>query len=788
MDAKKRLAGRCAITALSALSAVVVSGGGCESNNLVELPCEQDIYSYETFIAGSRGFKLDLLFTIDNSRSMADKQELLALAVPDLVEALVNPPCIDYQGEPAAVQPKGPLEVCPAGSRRSSAPLVDIHIGVISSSLGGHGADACPDVDDASCAPGVNLSNNDKGHLLTRRDPCESGDVPTYAGKGFLAWDPAALLAPPGEGDRSALAGSLKDMVTGAGQLGCGYEAQLESWYRFLVDPEPYASISVADNKAVPKGIDEVLLAQRADFLRPDSMVMIAMLSDENDCSIRESGQGFFAAKLKNENGSEFHLPRPRAECATDPNDPCCKSCGQDPGSCPPDPTCFDANGNIKVLTSFEDSSNLRCFDQKRRFGINFLYPTDRYTTALTSYTVPNRAGELVPNPLFTDLKPEDASSSVRGTGEVVLVGIVGVPWQDIARDPGDLSKGFKSGDELSTPDENGVTGWDIILGDPAVYQPPKDPHMIESIHPRSGTNPVTGDALVPPGQPGASPINGGEWTIKNEDDLQYACAFPLAKARDCSDPAIVSCDCKDPANDNPLCAEDPLKPGSRTLQVKAKAYPGVRELEVLKSLGWQGITASVCPANVTSPEAPDFAYRPVVKAILERLRSDTHNGCLERQLPTDGEGRAECKLIEARAVPEASCACDEAAGRRVIPEANAGLIRAILADPRAQANKVSCFCELVQLSNAGPNGEPTGELDACQGSLEMFPTDPSGAIVHGWCYVDATTTPPTGNPELVNACSEEYMRTLRFAGKGAPEQGAVLFMTCAEGCEPGSM
>jgi hypothetical protein len=28
-------------------------------------------------------------------------------------------------------------------------------------------------------------------------------------------------------------------MVVGAGQIGCGYEAQLESWYRFLVDPTP---------------------------------------------------------------------------------------------------------------------------------------------------------------------------------------------------------------------------------------------------------------------------------------------------------------------------------------------------------------------------------------------------------------------------------------------------------------------------------------------------------------------------------------------------------------------
>src|SRR5213595_624989 len=39
--------------------------------------------------------KIDLLFMIDNSSSMADKQAILAQAVPDLVNRLVDPVCID---------------------------------------------------------------------------------------------------------------------------------------------------------------------------------------------------------------------------------------------------------------------------------------------------------------------------------------------------------------------------------------------------------------------------------------------------------------------------------------------------------------------------------------------------------------------------------------------------------------------------------------------------------------------------------------------------------------------
>jgi hypothetical protein len=42
--------------------------------------------------------KIDLLFMIDNSISMSDKQEILQLAVPDLVQRLVNPICVDSEG------------------------------------------------------------------------------------------------------------------------------------------------------------------------------------------------------------------------------------------------------------------------------------------------------------------------------------------------------------------------------------------------------------------------------------------------------------------------------------------------------------------------------------------------------------------------------------------------------------------------------------------------------------------------------------------------------------------
>lgn len=571
--------------------------------------------------------KMDLILAIDNSRSMADKQEILSLTVPDLVNGFVNPPCHDPSGAKPSTQPASPDDACPAGLVRAFAPMKDVHFGVISSSIGGHGADACPNNDPSAkeCQPIANTTNNDKAHLLSRADQCNTSEVPTYANKKFLAWDPGQTKNPPGEtkiddGAGGGLVPRLRDLVVGVGQIGCGYESQLESIYRFLVDPEPYESIEVISFKATPMGIDQVLLAQRAAFLRPDSLVSVVMLTDENDCSIKEYGQYYYVGQLRN-GATPVRLPRARQECATNPNDPCCKSCGQPSGACPQDPTCQDPNGGSgpALLTEAEDNINLRCWDQKRRFGIDFLYPIDRYTQAFTQATIVNRAGDLVPNPLFV--------GQTRKPEQVLVTGIVGVPWQDIARDKNDISKGFKNAAELVTPIAGiNASTWDVIVGDPANIVAPLDPLMKDTYIKRTGTNPITGDPLVDSSTPNGNPVNGHEWTIAH-DDLQFACIFPLlpGTARDCTDPNLTACDCTVNTNDNPLCQPDPNNANNPTLQVRAKAYPGIRPLVLLESLGDQAIVGSICPAQVDDSSKSSFGYRPVVTSVLDWL---TRRGC----------------------------------------------------------------------------------------------------------------------------------------------------------------
>jgi hypothetical protein len=505
--------------------------------------------------------QVDLLLMIDNSRGMVDEQATLAATVPHLVDLFAEH---------------------------------DLHIGIVTSSLGGLGSDSC----DGTFTP----SENDHGRLVARAGIDEPRvEVPTYQGLGFLAWDPHATHDPPGETSRTALDSNLTAMIDGVGAVGCAFESSLESWYRFLVEPEPYADIALEDNKAVPVGVDETLLAQRQAFLRPGSVLIVLMLSDENDCSTRVGGQFYFARQLYNPGTNDpYHLPKPRKACATDPANSCCRSCGQGPGD-----GCDDSLDDCDGPLSFEeDPVHLRCWDQKRRFGIDFNHPLDRYVNGLVSTTVTDHAGNIVPNPLFF---------GGRSPEMVYLVGLVGVPWQYLARSgpdgTPDASLGFMGPDELVASGR-----WPAIVGDPAAHVAPTDPLMIESQVPRTGVSPITGDAVAPPGSGYlANPINGHE-IQPHSDRLQYTCIFPLPAPRDCT---TTSTWCECPSDDDPLC-EDPT--GVDTTQYFGRAHPGLRQLAVLRDIGPQGVVGSVCPARTDDPGAPEGNYRPVLGTIAETV------------------------------------------------------------------------------------------------------------------------------------------------------------------------
>lgn len=568
--------------------------------------------------------KLDLLFMIDNSISMRDKQNVLELVNASLLTALATPPCVP-QADVASPLGGG----CPEGEAPAFSPITDIHIGFISSSLGDVGAQlVCPTI--ATLQRYV-PDRADMGHLI--------GSLPRGANTGatvggFLEWTAGM--------DVRALNNNFQRSLRAVGEAGCGWEMSLESWYRFLIDPNPYRAlervvcpgsestglscVQPATDLDLNPLLDDELLAQRQAFLRPDSLVAIVMLTDENDCSIEAGLRNWVVAALDD--------PRPMfrgsSSCETNPNHPCCYSCELGvPAGCEDeqlDPIC--TSGELENrLPAEADGQNLRCFEQRRRFGTDFLYPTARYVNALrnrelclsSSSLEPAdcvdllgaSSGSLVPNPLY--------AGGQRDPADVFLVGIVGVPWQDLAASvdargnalPANELR-YKSAAELTAAD------WANILGDPRESPPlpPDDPFMRESALARAGITP-------------GNPINGREYDTGAgtaiPDDLQYACIFPLPQPRDCNmfDPNLGdACDCFAGNVDRPLCEETPGSSPAGTTQYWAKAYPGLRQLDVLRGYGENSVVTSICARNVEAVRAaqPDFAYRPALNAVVERL------------------------------------------------------------------------------------------------------------------------------------------------------------------------
>lgn len=555
--------------------------------------------------------KLDLLFVVDNSISMGDKQALFKEAVGDMIDQLVSPPCLNTTT--GVFVTKTPEGSCPAGSKRIFEPVKDIHIGMLTSSLGPRGAidDEVPD----GCAD--QPRGNDRAHLLpfVREGLLES----SYNQQGFLVWDPQGKQSPPGETDINALVAKFQAQVDAVGEDGCGFEAPLEAAYRFLVDPDPYetiARVACADAApgepplcAAPQGTDQALLSQRAAFLRPDSVVVVMYLTDENDCSIRASGQGFMAIRKSQQLGNGT------AKCAEDPNDPCCHSCNAVPSSIPPECPTPEANGCADAVAAENaEAFNIRCHNQKQRFGVDFLRNPKIYSQGFTSTKVFDRLNAEVPNPLVT---------AERGKEKVFVVGIVGVPWQSTA-----------SAETLASPNDldlrrDDQTDWNMFLG-----ANPTDGFNKESFASRAGaTNPFTGETIGGPGT--WNSINGHDRPLVADDglddDLQYACIFPLSEPRDCATEGSNACDCyaeteeneagemvvvRDYAKDNPLCL-DPATQTYTSVQHYAKAYPGTRVIEVLRDVGAQGVLASICPKQSTAKDQQDYVYRPVIRALL---------------------------------------------------------------------------------------------------------------------------------------------------------------------------
>ena len=173
--------------------------------------------------------KVDILFMVDNSLSMAPKQAALRARFPQLIKRLQD---FAAQGNPASY-----------------------HIGVVDSDLGAG-------LNTANCKAG-----GDGGKLQvvptnpsTVPPPANCSSFGLSGGISYLDYNQLT-------GTDNIMGGlSLEDAfncMTSVGDEGCGFEHQLESAYRSLHDK----------------------IAENTGFLRSDAILAVVFVTDEDDCS-----------------------------------------------------------------------------------------------------------------------------------------------------------------------------------------------------------------------------------------------------------------------------------------------------------------------------------------------------------------------------------------------------------------------------------------------------------------------------------------------------------------------
>jgi hypothetical protein len=239
-------------------------GSACLERELAPLnPCLVSTVSREVTVTNID--KVDLLFMVDNSGSMTDKQNSLKAQFPHMIQVLST------------------------GMRRANdpapfPPVKDMHLAVVSSDMGVVGV---PDV--MGCDP----NGGDDGRLknASSGDPgCQASYPP------FLSYDASR--------DNPMQIGVDFACIASLGSTGCNYENQLESPFKALwpsvyvdakgnvVTPNPYTFLAPPGGVSTGRG-DLAPPEGSAGFLRREanspSVLGIVLLTDEDDQSSKNT-------------------------------------------------------------------------------------------------------------------------------------------------------------------------------------------------------------------------------------------------------------------------------------------------------------------------------------------------------------------------------------------------------------------------------------------------------------------------------------------------------------------
>ncbi len=226
---------------------VLLLVGGCLDRELRPLnPCVVSGVAEKIRVQNIE--KVDLLFMVDNSGSMREEQAALAAQFPRLIRTLAS-------GEVRDPATNDLLDSFP--------PVNNLHLGVVSSDMGTGGLPlmSCNDSNDG-----------DDGILLQRAASDCAGFMP-----------PKFLEFRAGMDDPDTLANNFSCMAR-LGTNGCGFEQQLEAVLKALLPAGSTGEI----------GIDPFLTGDghgsnaNAGFLRPDSLLAVVLVTDEDDCSAKD--------------------------------------------------------------------------------------------------------------------------------------------------------------------------------------------------------------------------------------------------------------------------------------------------------------------------------------------------------------------------------------------------------------------------------------------------------------------------------------------------------------------
>lgn len=182
---------------------------------------------------------VDVLFVVDDSNSMAQEQEALSRAIPRVVEALATG---DANGDG--------IQEFPA--------IASLRTGVVSTDMG-TGGFVVPTCDRSSFGH--------DGVLRTRGNPARPGCDASYP--SFLDFDSASATV-----DEFSRSVSCVSML---GTGGCGFEQQLEAVLKALTPSDSSTTFH--------EGTGGHAHGANAGFLRDEAVLLVVMLTDEDDCS-----------------------------------------------------------------------------------------------------------------------------------------------------------------------------------------------------------------------------------------------------------------------------------------------------------------------------------------------------------------------------------------------------------------------------------------------------------------------------------------------------------------------